>query len=271
MASYGRKLKQEIFATTGLTASVGIAPNKFLAKFASEYKKPDGFMLLRQAEAEGILEPLPVAALPGIGKVAAALLRTYGVNTVGDFKQTDRKVLEKVTGRQTDSFLLLARGLDERPVVPLREAKSIGRENTYPQDLRTAGEVRKELFLLAQKVGWRLRSQNLCGFSLCLKVRYPSFETVSRSVSSATGFYYDEDVYQAALELCGKISLAKGVRLLSLTASRLERTDGHIGGLDFDGQAALKEKRTAAVDSLKKRFGETIILRGLTPGSKEDF
>lgn len=265
LPGYALALKKRIKEQTQLTASVGIAPNKFLAKFASDYKKPDGLMLIKPENVQELLAPLPVGYLVGIGKATQKALKSFGIETIEQFRKTDYRVLEKVTGKQTESFLLLANGIDERQVQPDREAKSIGKENTYEQDLYDSEQIRQELLMLAQKVGWRLRRENLCGQTLTLKVRYPDFETHTRSSSSSFGFYYDEYIYKEALNLCKKINLKKGVRLIGLTVSKLHDNNQMMTSLDFDGSEELQSKRTRAVDALKKRFGESIINKGVLP------
>ena len=263
LCAYIRRLKNDIYKKTGLTASAGLAANKFLAKLASDHNKPDGFTLIPPESAEGFLAPLPVGKLPGIGKRTEKTLKSLGINTIGEFSQTDRRLLQKITGRQTGSFFLLAKGIDERLVLPAREAKSVGRENTYDYDLFSRAEIHRELLSLAQEIGWRLRHMKMRGFTLTLKIRFPSFETITRSLSTGGGFYHDEDICAAAFRLCEKCDLTKGARLLGLNVAKLERADEMIYLFDCDGENERKEKRTAAIDSLKDRFGEKIIMRGL--------
>ena len=265
LEDYAFRLKKEVVEKTALTASVGIAPNKFLAKFASDYKKPDGFMLIRKEDAASILAPLPVGMIFGIGKVTQDKLKSYGVNMISDLLSADRHVLEKVLGKQTESVLLLAQGIDHRAVETDVEMKSIGKEDTYEKDIFSLNDIQAEFLLLAQKVGWRLRSKGLCGFSLAIKVRFSSFETITRSISSEFPYYYDEDIYDAALKLAKKCSFAKGVRLLGITVAKLQKYDMAEPVFDFDGSEAKKQKRTAAIDKLKSRFGEQIINKGLLP------
>ena len=262
---YASELKKQIKEQTGLTASVGIAPNKFLAKLASDYKKPDGLMRIKPEDIQGILDPLPVSYLFGIGKTTRKMLGEYGISTIKQFRQADRRILEKVTGRQTDSFLFLANGIDERPVQADREAKSIGKENTYEKDLTLDEDIKREILLLAQKVGWRLRREGLCGFTLTVKIRYPDFETHTRSISAVNPFYHDEDIYKEAIKLSEKVSFKKGIRLIGVSVSKLKKYEETMLSLDFDGQEERKIKRTQAVDELKKRFGEKVIGKGVLP------
>jgi DNA polymerase-4 len=266
ICSYLRRLKKDIYAKTGLAASAGLAANKFLAKLASDHDKPDGFTLILPEEAEEFLAPLSVGKLPGIGKATGQMFRSRGISTIGAFRQADRRVLDKITGRQTGVFLLFAKGLDSRPVTPAREAKSVGRENTYEHDLFSPPDIHAEVLKLAQEIGWRLRRMKMRGSTLTLKIRFPAFETITRSVSSSGGFYHDEDICAAALRLCEKCDLAKGVRLLGVTIGKLERADQTISLFADGGEGDRQQKITAAVDHLKDRFGEKIIMRGLAKG-----
>ena len=261
--TYARELKNRIKTQTALTASVGVAPNKFLAKLASDHLKPDGLMLIKAEEAQSILDPLSVSHLFGIGKMTSKKLAEYGISTIKQFRQADRRILEKVTGNQIDVFLLLAQGFDDRSIQPGRATKSMGKENTYEKDLVDGEAIKKEILLLSQKVGWRLRQEGLCGFTLTLKIRYTNFETHTYSISSDNVFYHDDDIYNKALQLSTKINIKKGLRLIGITVSKLKKYEDTMYGLDFDGQEEKKRKRTKAVDSLKKRFGESIIGKGL--------
>jgi DNA polymerase-4 len=267
--AYVRRLKKDIYEKTGLTASAGLAANKFLAKLASDYNKPDGFMLIRPESAEDFLAPLPVGKLPGVGKATEKILKSRGINTIGEFKQTDRRLLTKMTGRQTDALLLFSKGLDTRPVTPERDAKSVGRETTYDHDLFSLSAIHKELLKLSQETGWRLRHMKMRGLTLSLKIRYPSFAVITRSITHSDGFYYDEDIYAAVLRLCAKCDIAEGVRLLGVAVGKLERADRTIRLFAQGEEDERKQRRAEAVDSLKGRFGENIIMRGLTAEKTE--
>lgn len=259
--AWAKKLKAEIQAKTQLTASVGIAPNKFLAKLASDFQKPDGLTIITPKQVDKILEPLSVKYLFGIGKTTQKALQTYGINTIGDLKKTNYKILEKVLGQQTEHFLQLAHGIDHRPVVSEQQAKSIGRETTFIQNVTSKAEGEKNLLILAQQVGWRLRSANFCGHTLTIKIRFGSFETITRSQSSSYYFYNDEDIYKEALKLAQKVSWFKGVRLIGISISKLVPLDNRLETLHFDDQKERLEKQTVAIDNLKKKFGENIIYR----------
>ncbi len=261
LVAWTKKLKAAIKQETGLIASAGLAPNKFLAKLASDLDKPDGLVVITQEEAKSFLASLPVGRLPGIGKNTQAVLSSYGITTIGSLKAADRNVIAKVFGNQTDTILDLARGIDNRPVIPEHAAKSIGKENTFEKDITTLAAAQKELLRLAEETGWRLRRHGLIGQTVTLKVRYGSFKTITRSHSSEYGYYHDEDIYNTVLDMAAPIRWNDGVRLLGVSVSRLSPHAGY-GGLNF-GNEEKKEKRTQTIDQIKERFGENIIGRGL--------
>ena len=265
---WGEKLQAEIKTVIGLDSSIGIAPNKFLAKFASDYKKPLGFMIIRQEEAAALLAPLPVKYLYGIGKVTLNKLNTYGINTIGTLKAADKNILKTVFGNKMETYLLLADGIDDRVVENMNEAKSIGREDTFDVNINTLKEAKEKFLALAQEVGWRLRHKCLGGHTLSIKVRFDSFETITRNKSSDYLFYYDEDIYKAAIDLFGKVFSGKPMRLLGITVSKLMPYENN-GFLLTDNEEK-QQKITDIVDKLKIRFGEDTILRGLIKNKKNE-
>ena len=258
-------VKSRIKQETGLTGSVGLAPNKFLAKMASDLQKPDGLTVISHEQVRSFIENFPVTKIFGIGKGAAQQLRLYGINTIGELALADQLVLQKVFGKNAHTVQLLAQGIDERPVAPVREVKSVGREHTYEQDLRTLEECRQALLTLSGEVGYRLRKHGYSGYTLTLKLKYADFSLKTHSYTGEREISCDEEIYELACELLQKAALGKGVRLLGIAVSNLEQ--GSPGGLEFPEELRLKQ-RNAAVDELKKRFGEGIILRGQIPKDK---
>ncbi len=179
-----RRLKDRIRAETGLTASAGVAPNKFLAKIASGWKKPDGLTVISPERVEPFLQQLPVDALWGVGPVTAEKLRAKGIERLVDVRTADVHLLREAVGSLADWLRQLASGVDDRPVTPNREAKSSGSENTYPEDLTDLGTIRAEVAqMAARSIAWLLRRQMLAR-TVTLKVRYEDFTTITRSYSS---------------------------------------------------------------------------------------
>jgi DNA polymerase-4 len=176
-----KRLKERIRAETGLTASAGVAPNKFLAKIASGWKKPDGLTVISPERVEPFLQKLPVDALWGVGPVTAKKLRARGIERLVDVRATDPVVLREAVGSLSDWLRQLAQGIDERPVVPNRETKSSGSENTYPEDLTDLNQIREEIVEMAAHVVSWLARKSFLARTVTIKVRYDDFTTITRS------------------------------------------------------------------------------------------
>ena len=180
-----KRLKERIRAETSLTASAGVAPNKFLAKIASGWKKPDGLTVISPDRVEPFLQKLPVDALWGVGPVTAKKLRARGIERLVDVRVADPQLLRETVGSLADWLRQLANGVDERAVVPNREAKSSGSESTYPEDVTDAATIRAEIAEMASHaIGWLARKQ-LLARTVTIKVRYDDFTTITRSHTSA--------------------------------------------------------------------------------------
>jgi DNA polymerase-4 len=180
-----RTLKTRIREETGLTASAGVAPNKFLAKIASGWRKPDGLTVIAPERVELFLQELPVEALWGVGPVTAKKLRAVGIQKLVDVRAADEAVLRQAVGSLADWLQRLAHGDDPREVRPDRPWKSISTETTYPEDLERLAEMRAEVARLAQRVAASLEKKNLYARTVTLKLRYGDFTTVTRSHSAA--------------------------------------------------------------------------------------
>ncbi|MBI2835879.1 MAG: DNA polymerase IV [Acidobacteria bacterium] len=179
-----RRLKSRILEATELTASAGVAPNKFLAKIASGWKKPDGLTVIAPERVEEFLQKLPVHALWGVGPVTARKLRQRGLERVIDLRAADAELrLREVVGSQAEWLRQLAMGVDDRPVVPDRPSKSAGTENTYPADLVDVGAIRREVNAMARDAAAWLGRKGLCARTVTIKVRYSDFTTVTRSLT----------------------------------------------------------------------------------------
>jgi len=180
-----RRVKARILDDTRLTASAGVAPNKFLAKVASGWKKPDGLTVISPERVEPFLQRLPVDALWGVGPVTAQKLRARGIERLVDVRTIDAQVLRETVGSMADWLRQLSNGIDERPVMPHREAKSSGSENTYPEDLTDIEVIRQEIVEMASSaVSWLAR-KDLFAKTVTIKVRYGDFTTITRSHTAA--------------------------------------------------------------------------------------
>jgi DNA polymerase IV len=212
-----RRLKARIRADTGLTASAGVAPNKFLAKIASGWKKPDGLTVISPERVEPFLQQLPVDALWGVGPVTAKKLRARSIDRLVDVRSADPQVLRDTVGSLAEWLRQLASGVDDRPVVPNREAKSSGSENTYPEDLIDVETMRAEVADMASHVvGWLSRRQMLAR-TVTIKVRYDDFTTITRS-HTAAATRDEADVATRAVRLLDRTDAGRRpVRLLGVS------------------------------------------------------
>ena len=212
-----KRLKKRIFEETRLTASAGVAPNKFLAKIASGWKKPDGLTVIGPDRVEPFLQQLPVDKLWGVGPVTAKKLRARGIVRVVDVRAADAQLLRDAVGSLAGWLQQLANGEDDRPVVPNREAKSSGSENTYPEDLTDLATIRHEVAeMAAHAIGW-LGCKELLARTVSIKVRYSDFTTITRSHSAAPS--RDESELTArAVDLLDKTEAgARPIRLLGVS------------------------------------------------------
>jgi DNA polymerase-4 len=218
-----QRLKAAIHNATGLTASAGVAPNKFLAKIASAWKKPDGLTVIAPARVEHFLQKLPVDALWGVGPVTAARLRERGIERLVDVRTADEQVLRDAVGSWTDWLRQLANGIDDREVEPNRETKSSGSENTYAQDLTDINEIRQEIDGMARDAAEWLEKHELLCRTVTIKVRYSDFTTITRSHSKTPATRDGEDIAQRAVRLLDRTdAAARPVRLLGVSVHNLE-------------------------------------------------
>ena len=255
-----RQIKQRIKGELDLTASAGVATNKFLAKLASDLEKPNGLVVIRPGEEIDLLAPMSVKKLWGVGNATARILKNLTIETIGDFRCCDPKILEHHLGTCSLELYNLAWGRDNRPVIPDRVAQSIGSENTFTSDLWSKDEIREVLLALAGKVGWRLRKSGLRARTITVKVRFSSFRTITRSVTLPSPLSLDETIYQTACDIINKISIHEGIRLLGVTVSKLGQGGEQISLFEVPNER--QENVTAVMDKLKEKFGEAIITRG---------
>ena len=220
-----KRLKRRIREQTQLTASAGVAPNKFLAKIASGWKKPDGLTIISPDRVEPFLQRLPVDALWGVGPVTAGKLRARGIEKLVDVRAADEAVLRDTVGSMADWLRQLANGVDDRPVVPNREAKSSGSENTYPEDLTDIDTMRAEIAEMASHaIAWLARKA-LLARTVTIKVRYGDFTTITRS-HTAPPTRSEPDLLARAVSLLDKTDAgARPVRLLGVSVHNFVRED----------------------------------------------
>jgi DNA polymerase-4 len=217
-----KRLKEQILERTALTASAGVAPNKFLAKIASGYRKPDGLTVISPERVESFLQELPVEALWGVGPVTAKKLRAIGLEKLVQVRSVEMDLLRATVGSLADWLRQLSYGDDPRPVEPHRESKSSSTENTYAEDLTSLEEIRAELERMGRENAEWLQRHQLAARTVTIKVRYADFKTVTRShtLSMPTD---DADVIGSwALELLARTEAgSRPVRLLGVRVTGL--------------------------------------------------
>ena len=255
-----RRLKDRIQADLDLTASAGVSFNKFLAKLASDMDKPDGLTIIRPEDVDRILPPLPVTKLFGIGKATAARLVKIGIRTVSDLRQKPVEWLQKHLGSEAQWYATLARGIDDRPVTPDREAKSIGHEQTFEVDVAEPDDIRRVLFDQVEQVARRLRKHGLTARGVALKIRFGDFETISRSTTLTSPTDITMELWQAARGLFDKWPF-RPVRLIGMTAERLTAEKGPTT-LFPDPEKERQKKLDSVTDRINEKYGKRTIQRG---------
>jgi DNA polymerase IV len=248
-----REIKARIRAEVALTASVGVAPNKFLAKVASDLDKPDGLVVVATGGEAAFLAPLPVSRLWGVGRVTTADLETLGIQTIGQLAGLGPAALEARFGRQGPALAELARGHDDRRVEPFAAPKSMGAEETFGADHGDIDRLRATLRAQAERVARELRAEGYAGRVVTLKIRFADFSTYTRAHSGEP----TQDglrIYQEACGLLDRVRLAQPVRLIGLSVSGLGAAGQ--GQLPLFGPDAVRQERLGrALDRLAERFG----------------
>ena len=249
-----RRIKTRIRADTGLTASAGLAANKFVAKVASDLRKPDGLVIVPPGTETGFLAPLPVERLWGVGKVLAETLTGMGIATIGQLQGIPHATLVRRFGEHGRHLHDLAFGRDDRPVEPSTPAKSIGAETTFGVDCRDPERLRRTLRGHAERVARQLREEHLAAARVTLKLRYADFRTLTRS---HTGDPTQDglDLYRRASTLLDREAVSEPVRLIGLSTSSLGPAGQ--GQLPLLDPVALRRERLGTVvDRLTARFGD---------------
>jgi nucleotidyltransferase/DNA polymerase involved in DNA repair len=263
-AAVGLELKERIRSEQRLTGSVGVAPNKFLAKLASDMEKPDGLVLFPLEDVPGRLWPMPVGRLWGVGPKTARRLEEGGMVRIGQLLEVGHQDLESLVGPAAAAHLRqLARGHDERPVSPQRRAKSISEERTYGEDLTDPSEIDRALLARSEAVARQLRRERLVGRTVHIKVRTGDYTTWTRSLTLPAATDLAEPTVGAARQLFReRIRLAgKGVRLLGVGISGLEPR-GRGQAVLFEDDDQVRARRLArATDAVRDKLGENAVTR----------
>jgi len=220
------EIKRQVKMQTSLTCSVGLAPNRFLAKLASELEKPDGLVIIAPERAQSILDPLPVRMIWGVGKVTERRLHGLGISSVCDLRRAPLDLLVREFGTMGKTLHRLACGEDDTSLSVAREASSVSREITFPQDLYALEEIDRLVRRLARTVAVQLREEGLIGKTVRIKIRFPDFETITRQASISVGTDSTRIVEEMAVDLLRRrVDLEeRGVRLIGVGVGRLSKS-----------------------------------------------
>jgi DNA polymerase IV len=255
-----RAIKTRIRAEVDLTASAGVAPNKFLAKVASDLRKPDGLVEVRPGAEAAFLRDLPISRLWGVGPAAEAALARLGARTIGELATMVPRVLVERLGSSGAHLQALARGEDDRPVVPWEDPKSVGAEETFERDTRDLARLRRTLLGQADRVAAELRGLGLRGRTVTLKVRFADFQTLTRRASASVPLADGGEIFRLAWETLVRLPRPQPIRLIGLSVSGLQR-DADPRQLPLFGPGGRAEQVERLSDELRARFGPGAIRR----------
>ncbi len=255
-AAMGAAIRGRIKERTGLTASCGVAPNKFMAKLASSKSKPDGLLVIGADEVEAFLAPLSVRELWGVGEKGEQALGRYGITTVSELRAWPAEWLTERFGKWGALIYDLARGIDNDPVTTDEECKSYGSESTFDSDVHDAETLSKCLAHHSRRVGERLRAGGKLARTVTLKVKFSDFEQVTRGRSLSQPFDDDDTIYATSCELLRELDMPTAVRLIGVSVSQLTR---------FRQLSLFESSRDSldhVLDSIAHRFGKKGVRRG---------
>jgi nucleotidyltransferase/DNA polymerase involved in DNA repair len=257
----GEKLKYRIYEAQALTGSVGIAPNKFLAKIASDLEKPDGLVIVDENKIQEFLNPLPLVRLWGAGKKTIEKLNKQHIYTIGDLAKLPKNLLQQKFGKQGNHFYQLSRGLDDRPVMPGHEVKSVSNEITFSNDLYDIDVLRETLLHLSEKVCYRMRQKDLKGKTIQLKLRYEGFDTIIRNRTLKNNTANTEIVFKIIWELFeSNYDNRRKVRLVGVGMSGFKEKMGEQISL-FDQNGKKPSNLDIVEDLVRQKFGKNAINR----------
>ena len=257
-----KRIKDDIKRELQLVVSAGIAPNKFVAKIASDFDKPDGFVVVEEKDMQDFLDPLPVKRIWGVGKKTEIQLNNYGITTIKDLRNQPERWLIDRFGKQGDHIYRLANGRDKREVISDAKAKSISSENTFLEDVSNKETLIAYLSHLTEQVTTRLREKDRKGKTVNIKIRFHDFTTITRSKSLAQSTNQTEEIWRAAKSLfnaalpVGRVS----IRLLGVGVSGFSNDTTHQG--DLFSEESKYDELDEVTDEINKRFGKLKIHRG---------
>ncbi|NCO58857.1 MAG: DNA polymerase IV, partial [Deltaproteobacteria bacterium CG_4_8_14_3_um_filter_51_11] len=254
-----RRIKAAVLAETGLTVSAGVAHNKFVAKVASEIQKPDGLTVIQHDAVVEFLDPLPISRMWGVGRKMEEALAALNVRTFRDLRLTPLHLLNDKFGEHGIKMHRLSLGMDEREVVTEQEAKSVGHEKTFTEDILDLETAKRELLGLADAVGRRLRREGVRGKTVTLKVKYSDFNQITRACTLKDPTDDGLEIYSAVIRLLQKTQVGKRpLRLLGISFSNLNfsEEEKQLSFFGNDGSAQRKKRLNEALDSIYLKHGD---------------
>ena len=257
-----KRIKDDINKELDLVASVGIAPNKFVAKIASDIDKPNGFVVIEENEVQQFLDPLPVKRIWGVGKKMEAQLNNYGISTIKDLRSQSEGWLIERFGKQGDHIYRLANGQDKRDVISDAKAKSISSENTFAEDISNKETLITYLSYLTEQVTTRLREKDRKGKTVKIKIRFHDFTTIVRSKTLSQSSNQTEEIWQTVKALFNAALTTKqtSIRLLGVGISGFDKEHSFQG--DLFSNAGRHDELDTITDEINQRFGKLKIHRG---------
>lgn len=265
----GELIRRRVASELGITASVGIAESKFVAKIASTRCKPDGLLMIGPDETVAYLHSLPVGALWGVGAKTGEVLARMGIRTVADVAATPVTTLKKILGAAGEHVHNLSWGIDPRAVTPSRAEKSIGAEETFAVDTADDALLHRELLRLSHRTAGRLRAAGLVARTIALKLRFADFSTITRSRTVQTPVDSAQLIYAVAVQLLGSVGeRSMTVRLVGVRAEQLEESATTSLQLSFDRRDENWRAAEQALDEVTRKFGSKSVLpaRLMEPG-----
>ena len=266
----GQTIQQSIKDELGLAASIGIAPNKFLAKIASDIEKPNGFVCIEPGQIQAFLDPLPIGRIWGVGKVTAKHFVAANLHTLGDVRRLTREGAIHRLGKHGEHFWKLAQGIDERPVIAEHHAKSISHETTFNADIKDRDVLAAWLLDLTEQVMRRVRRKEVKGRTIHLRVRFDDFTTITRSQTLKQPTDVTKVAWQTVQQLLDKhLPAGRPVRLIGMGIDGFELSAEKQGKLFAAPDLEKQRDIDHVVDDIQSRFGSTILKRGGPPARSE--
>lgn len=252
--SYLKEMQKDVYNTLGLGCSIGLSYNKFLAKMASDLKKPMGFTVIRNKDVSSLIWPLPINDMFGVGKKTAPRLKEIGINTIGDLANYDDiYTLRAILGKNYIFYKSNANGIDNSEVIYQKvDAKSIGNSTTYEKDLEDESEIRQALKVLSKSVSDSVISQNMLGFTVSITIRYYDFYTITRSMTVSEPICNEEEIYLRAVSLFERNYDNRPIRLLGVTLSSLKEKREVLQQMSIFDLNINKKTTTEIINDLNK-------------------